>query len=118
MSQADSREKAEQSQSPKDSDAMFISEIKSCQNSMISRNRAPDSWKVIGNNPNLGPPVNLFRGISEPVMKGNKQIHKELTDWALIGGFDFLWKPRAQPMHPYTRGKEVMRSAETLLSAD
>jgi hypothetical protein len=64
------------------------------------------------------PPKDQFRGISEPVTKGDKQIHKELTDWALIGGFDFLWKPRAQPMHPYTRGKEVMRSAETLLSAD
>jgi hypothetical protein len=62
MSQADSREKAEQSQSPKDSDAMFISEIKSRQNSMISRNRAPDSWKVIGNNPNLGPPCESVQG--------------------------------------------------------
>ena len=106
MSQADSREKAEQSQSPKDSDAMFISEIKSRQNSMISRNRAPDSWKVIGNNPNLGPPVNLFRGISEPVTKGNKQIHKELTARALTNGF------RMKTYAPIEKRKrEVVRSA-------
>jgi hypothetical protein len=69
------------------------------QNSSISRQRAPNFCRVKANNPNLGPPLNLFRAISEPVTKGNKQIHKELTAWTLIDGFDFAWKPRAGTMH-------------------
>ena len=69
------------------------------KNPSISRQHAPNSWKVKANNPNVGPPLNLFSHISEPLTKGNKQIHKELMAWALIDGFHFAWKPRAEPMH-------------------